>query len=528
MSQRTDEAGSRLEILVVEDSPAYAAWVTNLLRQEAMQHGRVVTATRVPTLTDAFAHLADHATDAVLLDMNLPDSEGVATVATLTERFPQVAVVVISAVDDEATALRTLRKGAEEYLVKGHENPGSVFRAITRSIERKVVELRLAAAETSARQNERMAAVGMVASGVAHEYSNVGAVILGNVEQLLSDSELPPEVRVGLQNIRNAAQRANVVTQGLLKFVRGHGQPMTNVGMHDVVLETVNMARTTLRNFEVSVTIDAPSPQPYVTGNSSILGQVLLNLVVNACHAMMGQPKRELHIELSKNEALQVVSVKVADTGIGVPPEDLPRLFLPFFSTKGDQDEHEPNANLRGTGLGLTISESLVKQHGGTLDVQSEWGHGATFTLALPAAQAHDEGKPSRSLSKPPPQPSQVVGRRVLVVNDDPTVRRVVSQALQTDGVVTEGVATMADALARIQKDHVDLVLVDWQLPEGHGDALIRAIGARDVDHRPAILVASGHLPDDEKAELDALGVPVLPKPFGFLALRQAVAEALT
>lgn len=526
MSQRTDEGASRLEILVVEDSPVYAAWVSNLLREEAHENGRDLKATRAPTLTDAFAHLAEKPTDAVLLDMNLPDSEGVATVAALTERFPHVAVVVISAVDDEATALRTLGKGAEEYLVKGREKEGSVFRAIARSIERKVVELRLAAAETSARQNERMAAVGMLASGVAHEYDNVGAVILGNAEAMLQETSLAPNVRRALEDIRDAAQRANTVTQGLFKFVRGFGQPTANVGMHDVVLETVSMARPTLRNFDVTVTIDAPSPQVYVKGNAIILSQVLMNLVVNACHAMIGQPKRELGISLSKDQERHVVQVKVTDTGTGIAPENLPRVFLPFFSTKGDHNT-DGNAHLRGTGLGLTISEAFVKQHRGTLEVQSEWGHGTTFTMTLPAGEGLDDRKPRRSLSYVPAPAGQLTGRRVLVVDNDPSVRRVVSSALQAEGVVTEGVTSEAEALDRIRAGRVDLVLVDWQLAGRRADDFVRSLAALPAAQRPAVLIASGHLPEDEQAALNAVGVPVLPKPFGLFALRQAVAQAL-
>jgi signal transduction histidine kinase len=515
-----------VNVLVVEDSTTYAAWVSSLLRQEAKLQGRIVNTTIVTTLSQALASLTSNPVDAVLLDLNLPDCEGIRTVAALTDKFPDVAVVVISAVADENTALRALGNGAEEYVFKGREKEGSVFRALTRSIERKIVQQRLANAEHTAQQNERMAAVGLLASGVAHEYNNIGAVILGNAEVLLSSAPLSDDDRSALVDIRDAAKRANAVTQGLLNFVRGFREPMSPVGLHDVVLETMHMAQAAIHTCDVKVTVDAPSPQPYVMGNASILGQVLLNLVINACHAMQERPVRELSVKLSTDGPEGLVQLAVSDTGTGISEMDLPKVFLPFFSTKGEHSRGQgPTARQRGSGLGLTISESFVKQHGGSIAVTSARDKGSIFTVTLPAVDPNvqdDEPQPVAQVAV-----NNLKGRRVLVVDDDAAVRRMVMLALGAMGIVVEGVDSVMAAFKHIENAPPALVLIDWQMPGANGGTLVAGLMEMPQDKRPAMIVVSGNLALEDEAALKQQGVPILAKPFGLHALREAVTAGL-
>ena len=515
-----------VNVLVVEDSATYAAWVSSLLRQEARLQGRNVNTTVVTTLAQALACLSSNPADAVLLDLNLPDSEGIGTVATLTDKFPDVAVVVISADADENTALRALGKGAEEFVFKGHEKEGSVFRALTRSIERKIVQHRLAAAEQSARQNERMAAVGMLASGVAHEYNNIGAVILGNAEVLLNIAQLTDDNRSALIDIRDAAKRANAVTQGLLNFVRGFREPMSLVGMHDIVLETMHMAQAVLHACDVQASVNAASPQPYVLGNASILGQVLLNLVINACHAMQDRPLRRLTISLSTDGPHGLVYLAVSDTGSGIAEANLPKLFLPFFSTKGEHSlEHGPTSRQSGSGLGLTISESFVKQHAGSIAVRSVANQGSTFTVTLPAVDPNEddeETEPTLPLAQ-----SSLQGLKLLVVDDDAAVRRMVTVALGAHGVRVQGVGTVSAAYEHIEREPPAVVLIDWQMPGDNGGVLVKGLLEMNLSKRPAMLVVSGNLSLQDEDALASQGVAVLAKPFGIQALRDAVAATL-
>ena len=153
---------------MVEDNQTYAVWLTGLLRQESQQRGRNMRVIRAHTLAEARYILTSRRIQAVLLDLNLPDSSGLDTVSAITAACPNLPIVVISGLEDEDIAIQALSKGAQEYIFKGRESEGSIFRTMCRSMERKNVELQLALAQQQAMHNDRMAAIGMMASGVAH------------------------------------------------------------------------------------------------------------------------------------------------------------------------------------------------------------------------------------------------------------------------------------------------------------------------------------------------------------------------
>jgi len=230
------------------------------------------------------------------------------------------------------------------------------------------------ALQRAARQADKLAALGTLSAGIAHEINNPIGIITSRVEVMLLEAEggeLPAELRKDLDVILRHARRVASITQALLSFARlspGNREP---VSLNRVAEEMVHLAQKDMSRARVDVTLKLDENLPGISADANAIGQVLLNLLTNALRAM--PDGGEITIETSHLPATRSVRLLVRDNGSGIPPEILPRIFDPFFTTKPD-----------GTGLGLSISHGIVHEHHGTVDVNSEVGKGTTFTLTFP------------------------------------------------------------------------------------------------------------------------------------------------
>ena len=232
--------------------------------------------------------------------------------------------------------------------------------------------------QRAARQADKLAALGTLSAGIAHEINNPIGIISSRVEVMMLEAEeggLPAEVRKDLEVILRHARRVATITQGLLSFARQSAGTRGPVNLNQVVEEIVQLARKDMSRARVEVTTKLDQTMPTIVADGNAIGQVLLNLLTNARGAM-GEGG-EVTIETSHLATARAARLTVRDTGSGIPPEILPKIFDPFFTTK-----------LEGTGLGLSISHGIVHDHHGTLDVRSEVGKGSTFTLTFPLDDA--------------------------------------------------------------------------------------------------------------------------------------------
>jgi signal transduction histidine kinase len=228
--------------------------------------------------------------------------------------------------------------------------------------------------QKAARQADKLAALGTLSAGIAHEINNPIGIITSRVEVMMleaEEEELPAEVRKDLEVILRHARRVAVITQGLLSFARQSSGTRGPVNLNQVAEEIVQLARKDMSRARVEVALKLDETMPTIVADANAIGQVLLNLLTNARGAMREGGK--ITIETSHLAAARAVRLTVRDTGSGIPPEILPKIFDPFFTTKSE-----------GTGLGLSISHGIVQDHHGTLDVRSEVGKGSTFTLTFP------------------------------------------------------------------------------------------------------------------------------------------------
>ena len=228
--------------------------------------------------------------------------------------------------------------------------------------------------QRAARQADKLAALGTLSAGIAHEINNPIGIISSRVEVMMLEAEeqgLPAEARKDLEVILRHARRVATITQGLLSFARQSSGSRGPVNLSHVAEEIVQLVRKDMSRARVQVTTKLDEAVPSFPADANAIGQVVLNLLTNARSAM--PEGGEITIETSHLAAARSVRLAVRDTGAGIPPEILTKIFDPFFTTKSE-----------GTGLGLSISHGIVHDHHGTLDVRSEVGKGSTFTLTFP------------------------------------------------------------------------------------------------------------------------------------------------
>ena len=218
----------------------------------------------------------------------------------------------------------------------------------------------------------KMASLGVMAGGIAHEVRNPLGIISAGAQLL---QEHPDDAQLRSQcteKIYSATQRASLIIENLLKFARPQSEQMSELDLHTVLEETLALLAHQMTLQKVMLRKEIQPDLPRVHGNPALLQQVFTNLILNACNAM---PQGGTLTVATRATEAREVEVRFADTGCGIPPENLPKMFVPFFTTM-------PVG--RGTGLGLAISYSIVQQHRGTIEVDSQVGKGTTFTVWLP------------------------------------------------------------------------------------------------------------------------------------------------
>jgi len=376
------------------------------------------------------------------------------------------------------------------------------------------------ALETQLVQSEKLAAVGQLVSGVAHELNNPLTSIAGLSEFLLEQKELGKKDRGHLQVIQEQAERAGRIVRNLLTFARKGAAERVPVDLNDVIRRTLALTSYDLKLQDIQVERELSGALPDVFGDRHGLQQVVLNLVTNAAHAVAENP-RERPREITVSTWFDgQVHLRVADTGPGIPDEIVPSVFTPFFTTK------EPG---KGTGLGLSITYSIVESHGGqiTLEPRGPRG-GAAFRVDLPPAPA-DAVRPALTPAHGTPavNAASMVKRTILLVDADPAVQRTIKALFARDGHDVEVAGDPQHALDLAQRGGFDLVITDARAmaPGKRGMLLAEELVTRMPALRDRIIVATGDVRPTTEETLARLGVRYVRKPFNLRDLRVEAAR---
>ena len=361
-------------------------------------------------------------------------------------------------------------------------------------------------------QSEKLAAVGQLVSGVAHELNNPLTSIAGLSEFLLEQKELGAKDRGHLRVIHEQADRAGRIVRNLLTFARKGPGEQAPVDLNDVIQRTLLLMSYDLTLKDIAVEKDLGTLPP-VLGDRHALQQVLLNLLNNAAQAVAENPPERPRVIRLVTWFDDRVRMRVTDSGAGIPDDVLPHLFTPFFTTK------EPG---QGTGLGLSITYSIVEAHGGRIGVERPPEGGAAFLVDLPAAPA---GVALHAPPVPAPAPAPPAAKRaILLVDDDPAVRRMVKALFGREGHTVDVARNAQHGLDLAGARVYDLILADAQ-----ARARDHLFVTRLVEAHPAlkdrVLVATGDVRPGSDDALVRLGLRYVRKPFNLRDLRDEAAR---
>lgn len=369
-----------LRILLVEDNEGDAELLRDLLSERAFD---ITWTSRLGAGIDAARASPP---DLALLDLHLPDSRGLDTVRRFHEAAPEVPIVVLTSESGDRLALEALNLGAQDYLAKGGVDADALARGLTFAVERARAERIIAHYREAAARQEKLAALGTLVAGMAHEINNPLTYVQGNLElahesiQALAAPALTAEEREAhVQELthhvamaQQGSERIAKITKAIRGASRANDEAPADRDLDELVDETLELVAARLHDVQVlrEGRVDAQ-----VRVQAGPVRQVLLNLILNACDAVRGAATKRIQLRTLRRGELAVFEIE--DNGTGISAEARRQVFAPFFTTKPE-----------GTGLGLHISRAIAHSHGGSLDFACPPGGGTRFRLELPLARS--------------------------------------------------------------------------------------------------------------------------------------------
>jgi PAS domain S-box-containing protein len=376
-------------------------------------------------------------------------------------------------------------------------------------------------------QAEKLAAMGQMLAGVAHELNNPLTAILG-VSELLRDRQgVDDATKRQLEMTHRQARRAARIVQNLLEFSRPALPQKKALDLNTVLDRTLQLHEHSLRRNAVEVDFHPMPSIPPVVGDANQLIQVFLNLITNGEQAIRAV-RQSGRIQIRVGRVFDRVSVTVQDDGVGIKPEAVSKLFDPFFTTK------RPGG---GTGLGLSICMSIVREHGGDIEAESLPGGGAAFTVTLPFVPQQGSKPPLMALDSSgsgemmSPLRDVFQNRAVLVLDDEESIRMLLAEGLAAQGLKVDSAATAEQAMQLILGGKYDAILCDLQLsgtgPNADGCNVASRLQVAAGSHRPEVVFMSGDVGADEHIHPSFARARRLQKPFRVSDVLAVLSEVL-
>jgi PAS domain S-box-containing protein len=378
-------------------------------------------------------------------------------------------------------------------------------------------------AEKQKLQKEKLAAMGEMMSGVAHELNNPLTAILG-VSDLIRDRAVDDVTRRQADIVLKQARRAAGIVQNLLAFSRPSALASQKIRPEEILKKVLEQQTEALRQKNVSVEIKSAPDMPFIEADPRLLQQVFINLIVNAEQAISAAKDRGV-IRIVLSHEVGKVTFAFKDDGLGIPLDSLSKIFDPFFTTK------RPGG---GTGLGLTIALAIVKEHGGTIEVDSISGEGAEVRVILPAPVETDvvpEGAVDlrhASKTRTPPGSELLQGHSVYVVDDEESIREIVQEGLTARGMTVEGASSSEEALIHLANHTYDFIICDFNLPGQNGGQFFEKARALPRTVNTKFVFMTGALLDTETTvRFSENGAAMMQKPFHMAALATLLSELI-
>ena len=511
-------------ILLLEDDPADAELAQRMLAGAGLDFTAVVVDDQAAFTRE----LAAFRPQVILSDFSLPGFSGASALRIARAQNPHTPFIFLSgAIGDEA-AVELIRQGATDYILK--DRPGRLASVVRRAVDEAGQEAQRARLEVQLQQSQRLESLGQLAGGVAHDFNNLLGVIASHASFAGQEVAKEPsqihweELRGDIEQIERAVHRAAGLTRQLLAFGRREVVHPRVLNLNDVVTDVTELLVRTLGEHVELITIPAGDLVP-VFADPGQMEQVLVNLAVNARDAMpsggtlaIATANTNLDEEYAAGRAnLQpggYVSVKVSDTGTGMPLGVQERVFEPFFTTKPKGE---------GTGLGLATVYGIITQAGGAVRIYSEPGLGTTVTVLLPSTDRDAQIAPS-----PQAEPEGGAGRVVLVVEDEAALREVTRRMLDRAGyrVLTAASGPEALEIAAREQGPIDVLLTDVVMPHILGREVSDRVRTLQPGVRVLFMSGYAHGLLSAQGVLEP-GLNLIEKPFTQAALLTKLTDVL-
>ncbi|MEN8140456.1 MAG: response regulator [Thermodesulfobacteriota bacterium] len=547
-------------LLLVDDEPI----ILELLQRQLNQRGySVETADSGQRAMEVLA--ASRPFDILVTDIRMPGMDGMTLLKTARKSYPEMEAIMVTGHGDMDTALEAMRLGAYNFLTKpvGISELSAVLGNCQEKIHlqqevaqkqaalqeahdqleirvnRRTAELTRANAlladeielsgqviqeirekDARLRRAQKMEALGSLAGGIAHDFNNLLMGIQGHVSLLLGKSDNQPPVLSHLLNIEQLVESGGRLTKQLLGYAR-KGQ--YDVRVHNLCDIITNICETFGRTHKnIDIANHFPVPCLAVKADQGQLEQILFNLLINASDAMPQGGSINIDTEIVPFAAIaskmhkgiqgDYIHLSFSDNGEGIPEEIQDHIFEPFFTTKPQS---------RGTGLGLASTYGIVAGYGGLIEIKSRLGRGTTFHVYLPASSEKpaSQGRFSDLASRPP-------GGRVLLVDDEYSIREICKELLTERGFTVTTAANGVEAISHYQEDEFDIVVLDMVMPEKGGSETFDELQRLDPEIK--VILSSGYSLEGEAADIVKRGCSAfIQKPFNMADLTNKIMEII-
>lgn len=507
-------------ILIVDDEHSMAHSIAEVLESHGL--------TGVMTLTnpaEAIAHLASDNFDLVLLDIAMPGISGLQVLDAVAGQDLHTSFMIMTGDTSQDTAVEALRRGAIDYIRKPFDPDelliridNAISRQELRSEHRRISNINHDL-ESQIRQSQKMEAIGALAGGVAHDFNNILTIILGNTElaaTMLDDGH--PAIE-NLRQVELASTRARELIKHLLTFSRNDGGGRKPLELNSLMAECLQLIRASIPG-NVQIHNESMQSTLFIEGDATQIHQIIINLCTNAAQSMAphgGELTANLSIAEppgTRTDDKRYVRLSISDTGHGIEPENVERIFEPYFTTKKAG---------QGTGMGLAVVHGIVKSHHGQIHVSSTPGDGTSFEVFLPLSEKTDRPAAQGSNLR-----AATAGARILFVDDDEMVVDVTTRILGELGYEVQSFTDSQVALRAFEETPGawDLLITDLSMPGMMGNELAQHV--RNLRPTLPVILCSGFNDAVDRTQLEAAGIhDFLQKPAQLQEIARCVQHAL-
>ncbi len=493
----------KISLLIIEDDEDQAFLEKDKLASAFPDCSIDLAHSAEDSMKKSFSHY-----DLILLDLNLPDIFGLELLDQIQKKC-DTPVVIVTGESDVTLAVSALKSGAYDYVTKSSSSLEVLPIVVENAIKNHLTKKESESLKERLMQSEKLASIGKLASGVAHEINNPLTAILGFSEILLMQSNNGNKAK--LEKIHESAIRCKKIVEDLLSFAREHKSEPKLLDVNDIIERSLSIGNNLIKIFNITVEKRFELPSPCIIGDEFHMEQVFVNIISNACHAMENAQTKILTVttESSNNS----IFIKFSDTGHGIPEEDIAKVFDPFFTTKDVG---------KGSGLGLSICYGIVKEHYGTIIAESSQGSGATFIIEIPQA---DPSTLSYSMGRPAPNDTSILhDASILVVEDEESICEFYRETLKEGNNILHFAHSGKEALQKLEHSDFDLIILDLRMPEVDGIQLYHFLKSRKPHLVDRVLICTGDIisPDVREFMKEVTNI-VLHKPFSLADFKKSI-----